>query len=156
MTSSPTSSKKRSRRSLIVFLDSSVILSGLASPTGGSRKILNIREKGRLQLTATPFVIQEVAKHIPKLGISSDFLKRLLSKKIIRLVPDPPQEIERKLHNLTPDPDDAPILAGAIVNGADVLVSLDKGHILTQLVRKTLAPMKVFSPKEFWDWLEKQ
>lgn len=154
MTSSRRSSKKRSTRSLSVFLDSSVILSGLASPTGGSRKILEAGRKKKLRLVTTPFVIQEVGKHIFKLDIDPGNLKHLLSKKIIRLVPDPPKDIERKLDKITVDPDDVPILAGAVVSGAYVLVSLDKTHILTQKVRRSLKPIKVYSPKQFWRWIE--
>ena len=142
-------------RSLIVFLDSSVILSGLASPSGGSRKILDAGQKKKLQLVTTPFVIQEVAKHVSKLDINPDNLKRLLSKKIIRLIPDPPKDLQQKFNKVISDPDDAPILAGATISGASTLVSLDKSHILTQQVKSSLKPMQLFSPKEFWQYLEK-
>jgi|SRR3990167_3306682 len=143
-----------SRRSFIVFLDSSVILSALASPSGGSRKILQAVTKGKLQLFTTPFVIEEVAKHLHKLGVKPNELEILLKKKVIRVISDAPQHIIKKFHSVTVDPDDAPVLAGAVLSGSHVLVSLDKGHILTDGVRKALKPLLVFSPKEFWGWLQ--
>ena len=144
-----------SRQSFIVFLDSSVILSALASPGGGSRKILQAVTKGKLQLFTTPFVIEEVAKHLHKLGVKPNELEILLKKKVIRVISDAPQHIVKKFHSVIVDPDDAPILAGAVLSGAHVLLSLDKGHILTDRVRKALKPLLVFSPKEFWEWVEK-
>jgi len=144
-----------SRQSFIVFLDSSVILSALASPSGGSRKILYAGTKGKLQLFTTPFVIEEVAKHLYKLGVKPNELEILLKKKVIRVISDAPQHIVKKFHSVIVDPDDAPILAGAVLSGAHVLLSLDKGHILTDRVRKALKPLLVFSPKEFWEWVEK-
>lgn len=154
------SSRKNSRgalkQSLTVFLDSSVILSALASATGGSRKMISAGTKGKLRLCTTPFVIEEVAKHVHKLGVNPDKLETLLKKKVIRTVSDAPHHVVKKLRSATVDPDDAPILAGAVISGADVLVSLDKGHILTDRVRRALKPILVFSPREFWRWVEKR
>ena len=144
-----------SRQSFIVFLDSSVILSALASPSGGSRKLLFAGTKGKLRLLTSSFVIEEVAKHLHKLGVKPTELEILLKKKVIRVISDAPRHIIQKFHSVIVDPDDAPILAGAVLSGARVLVSLDKGHILTDRVRKALKPLLVFSPKEFWEWVEK-
>ena len=152
MTSLPQTSKGGLMPSLKIFLDASVILSGLASSTGGSRKLLDAAKAKKLKLVTTPWVIQEVNEHADKLGLKIEEVTKLLSRRTIHLYPNSPEEIVAKLARITPDPDDAPVLAGAVTSGARVLVSLDKKHILVPKVRQTLKPMKVVSPKMFWGW----
>lgn len=140
-------------RLLTIFLDSSVILSGLASSTGGSRKLFIATEHNRLKLLTTPLVIQEVFNHLEKLFIEPNQLENLLSRKVIRLISNPNEETIEKFSQASSDPNDIHVLAGAGLSGAKVLISLDKKHILTPKVRKILKPMLVKSPKDFWCWL---
>lgn len=141
---------------LTIFLDTSVILSGLASPTGGSRKLFEAARHHKLKLLTTPLILQEAANHLQKLNIESQQLETLLSAKIIHLVANPPEKTIENFQSASPDPDDAHVLAGAGLSGANLLVSLDKKHLLTAGVRKTLKPMLVKSPKGFWRWRQKQ
>lgn len=136
--------------SLTIFLDSSVILSGLASPTGGSGKVLEAAKQQKLKLFTTPLVVEEVTRHLDKLNIVPDKLHRLLSSKEVRLLANPNEGTIEKFRHVCHDPDDAHVLAGAVLSGANVLVSLDKKHILTARVRKFLKPILVKSPKDFW------
>lgn len=155
MTSLTKNSKSKSTQSLTVFLDSSVILSGLASPSGGSRKILDAGRRKKLRLVAIPFVVQEVANNLSKLQVGQEDMKDLITTKTLLLVPDPPKSSVWRFRQVTPDPNDAPILAGAVFSGATALVTLDKTHIFTQKVKSALKPMKIFSPKDFWNWVER-
>src|SRR3989338_11415203 len=141
---------------LRIFLDASVILSGLASSKGGSGKLFKAAQGGKLKLITTPFVIEEVVNHLEKLNIESKQLEDLLSSKIIHLTKNPNEDEIERFHRVSSDPDDAHVLAGAGLSGADKLISLDKKHILTSKVRKYLKPMPVHSPKEFWDWLRER
>lgn len=147
-------SAKGSIPSLTVFLDSSVILSGLSSHTGGSRKLFDAANSKKLKLLTSVSVLEEVAKHLDKIRIEERHLKQLLSGKTIRVVANPKEQIIEKFHRVTPDPDDAHVLAGAVISGARFLLSLDKKHILTPRVKKALSPILVQSPKEFWYWLQ--
>lgn len=142
--------------SLKIFLDASVILSGLASPIGGSRKLFEAARSNKLKLITTPFIVQEVANHLQKLDIEPGRLEALLSAKIIYLLANPNEKIIKKFSKSTPDPNDTHVLAGASLSGAIVLVSLDKKHLLAPKVRKTLKPMLVKSPKEFWRWISEK
>lgn len=142
--------------SLTVFLDASVILSGLASPTGGSRKLFDAAKIKKLKLITSTSVLEEVSTHLEKLGIEQKCLIELLSRKTIRLVTRPKEEIVEKFRRVTPDPDDVHVLAGAVLSGAGLLISLDKKHILTLRVKKALKPVLVKSPREFWRWLQRQ
>ena len=142
--------------SLTIFLDASVILSGLASPCGGSGKLFVAANRKKLIVLTTPRVIEEVDRHLDKLHIAPDQLHRLLSDKIVRLVADPNEETIKKFRRIIKDPDDAHVLAGAVMSGADLLLSLDKKHILAPNVEKALRPMSVKSPKSFWRELQKK
>lgn len=142
--------------SLAIFLDASVILSGLASPTGGSGKLLTAAKQQKLKLLATPLVIEEVVRHIDKLHIAPDQLHRLLTAKIVQLLANPNEEMIQKFRRIVKDPDDAHVLAGAALSGANFLLSLDKKHILAPSVQKTLFPMSIKSPKSFWHGLRKK
>lgn len=142
--------------SLTIFLDASVILSGLASPTGGSGKLFVAAGRNKLRLLSTPRVIEEVVRHLDKLHIAPEHLHKLLSDKIVRLVADPSEETINKFRRIIKDPDDAHVLAGAVLSGAGILLSLDKKHILVPNVGKSLRPMSITSPKEFWRGLRKE
>ena len=142
--------------SLTIFLDVSVILSGLASPTGGSGKVLEAARQQKLRLLTTPPVVEEVNRHLGKLKIIPDELHRLLFSKTVRLLANPSEEMIKKFRQVCHDPDDAHVLAGAGMSGADVLLSLDKKHILVPNVQKALQPMSVKSPESFWRGLQKK
>lgn len=142
--------------SLTVFLDTSVVLAGLASPNGGSGIILEGGARSTFKLIVTDLIIEEGLRRIRKLKVDESLLKQLVIKNVINVIGSPADELVDRFSDLTPDPDDAHVLAGAVLAKADVLVSLDKKHILIPGVIKTLEPIKVLSPKQFWEWLRKQ
>lgn len=139
--------------SLTVFLDASVILSGLASSAGGSGKLFLAAQKKKLKLIATPLVINEVHRHLGKLKLTLKQLTDCLDRKIISLRPDPKPVLIRRCSRLTADPDDAHVLAGTIAYRCRFLLSLDKKHLLTAKIKSSLKPIQVLSPKEFWHML---
>lgn len=142
-------------RLLTVFLDTSVILSGLASSSGGSRKLFEAAAKRKLRLLTSSYVLEEAIRHLQKLKIERVSLEELFSEKIVSLIANPPDDLIKKFHSVSLDPDDAHVLAGAALSGADILLSLDKKHILMPAISKVLKPIMVKSPKEFWHWLQK-
>lgn len=141
--------------SLIVFLDSSVIVSSLISSTGGSNKIIQSGKSSAIKLITSQYVVEEVTKHLPKINLSKSTLSSLIQTRDIDVLPNPPQKVISKFTSITPDPKDEPILASAVLSGANVLVSLDKKHILIPKVRKHLKPIKVYNPQQFWARLDK-
>lgn len=140
---------------LTAFLDTSVILSGLASPTGGSSALFQASKHKQILLLTTPYVLEEAVSHLDKLSLEPSSLKALMESSIITLVSNPTEQMMKKCTPLTADPDDIHVIAGAVASGADVLFSLDKKHIVTQKVRRSLKPMRVFTPKQFWRWVRR-
>lgn len=143
------------KKLLTVYLDSSVILSGLASPEGGSGSVLKAARLKKLRLLTTNSVIEEVGEHLQKLKIDPDKLHRLLSSKYLLLKKKPSETSIKKFLKVVTDPDDAHVVAGAAFSGANYFLSLDKKHILTPDVKRFLKPMQILSPKEFWSSLRK-
>lgn len=142
--------------SLTVFLDTSVILSGLASPSGGSAALFVAGKKKRVKLITTELVLNEAVAHLSKLAIQTSQLEALLDSSTIRVIPNPAQDSMEKFKTVTTDPDDIHVIAGAVLSGSDALLSLDKKHITTPRVKEVLKPMKIMSPKEFWKWLARE
>lgn len=138
---------------LTVFLDTSVILSGIGSPAGGSAALFLAAKKKRIILVTTPRVLEEAVEHLSKVSNEPSRLKPLFSTSIITLVPNPSDEILEKFTSLTTDPDDVHVIAGAVRSAADVLLSLDKKHITTHRVKRALKPIRVLSPRQFWQQL---
>lgn len=141
---------------LTVFLDTSVILSGIGSHTGGSAALFPAAKKKRITLITTPRVLEEAVEHLSKVSIEPSRLETLFSTSIITLVPNPSDEILEKFKSLTTDPDDVHVIAGAVLSASDVLLSLDKKHITTHRVKRALKPIRVVSPRQFWQQLTRE
>lgn len=140
-------------KSLTAFLDASVILAGLASPADGSAKLFLAAKLQKLKLTATPLIINETRRHLDKLRLKPRQLEQLLERKIVRLIPNPPETLIKHCLRLTADPDDAHVLAGAILSSANFLLSLDKKHLVTAKINHLLKPLKIKTPQQFWQGL---
>lgn len=139
-------------KSLTVFLDASVILAGLASPNGGSGKLLAAAIKKKLALITTPLIINEVNRHLGKLKLKEKQLTDCLDQNLISLKPNPQPELIQRFNKFTRDPDDAHVLAGAFTANCRILLTLDKKHLLTTKAKKALKPTRILSPKEFWQY----
>ena len=140
--------------SLTVFLDASVILSGLASSSGGSGLLLTAAKKKKLKLITTPLILNEVHRHLGKLKLTSKQLITCLDQKLITLKNNPPPALIQRCAKLTTDPDDAHVLAGAINCHCRFLLTLDKKHLANQKVNQSLKPLRIFTPKQFWKYLK--
>ena len=132
-----------------VFLDATCWIAAAGSPTGGSACILNLARAGYFMLATTRLILQEAERNIgAKMGRDT-LLRyyRLLGSLPLELVPDPSEE-EIAYWQEVIDPKDCHVLAGAVKARADILVSLDRKHILTEKVRNHF-PIPVQDTKSF-------
>ncbi len=133
-------------RKIRVFLDSSVIVAGLASASGGSHKVLALAELGIItpciSADVESEVLRNVAKKLPKAVVH---FERLLQELSFTVIETSEQEIERAKAIINEH--DAPIIAAAISGGVDWLLSLDK-HFLALKEKETL-DFTVATPGEF-------
>ncbi|MEN6348830.1 MAG: putative toxin-antitoxin system toxin component, PIN family [Syntrophomonas sp.] len=128
-----------------VFLDSSFIITGLASSKGGSREILNLAELKFLVPVISEQVVREVTRTIEKK--LPDRLSHYFQ--LFRLLPfimvEPSSKNLEKARELI-NPQDARILASALTAGVDWLISLDK-HFIS--LKKEGLVIKIGSPGDF-------
>ena len=128
-----------------VFLDTSVLLSGLNSPLGASGKIISLFNLNQLELVVSAEVLLEagrvMADKFPLLQVPlADFLShRPLVTRL--LTQDELKQAARLLQS-----EDTPILAGAIKAKAKVLVTLDKRF---QKLAANEVNFEILTPGEF-------
>lgn len=129
-----------------VFLDSSVIITGLASATGGSHEILALAELKLIIPFISEDVVSEVLRNVQKKlpNTLTHFytLFKTLPFKIIDAT-EKDMDYARTLINEK----DAPLLAAAIAGQVDWLLSLDKHFLTAQLQGRVR--FAVGSPKDF-------
>lgn len=132
------------------FLDASVLVAASASITGASAYILELSRQRKIKAIVSEDTVIEAMRNVNlKLNkIGKHRLKTYLIKANLSLVENPGAETiavcEKVIHVK-----DAPILASAIENKADVLLTLDRKHFLTKSVADFAKPMKIILPGEF-------
>lgn len=131
-----------------VFLDTSVLIAGLASPTGASAAIRDLGESGELRIVLSRQVLIEADRVLFKKFPHLIERYRLFIKNVSpELADDPPPDAVRAAEAVI-DPDDAPILAAAKQEAVDYLVSLNTKHFHTPAARAYFtAP--IVTPGEF-------
>lgn len=128
----------------LVFFNASVILAGLKSLTGASRKLLGWAAQGKIKAVVSEVVLDEVWRNFRKLSINEASLEKAIIFFQIERVPA--VEKLKRFERLAIDQDDVHVLASAKEAKADFLVTLDKKHIL--VLRKKIRWTKIVSPGE--------
>lgn len=133
-----------------VFLDTSVIISALMSPLGGSFYILsNLSSKFLLQINN--YVIEELLDVISRKFTKRDETIRnlfiLIGLANIQIIDNPPKKSLDQVKNII-EIDDAPILISAIKE-SDYLVTLDNHFLNTKVIKyATSHDLIIIRPKE--------
>jgi predicted nucleic acid-binding protein len=136
------------KRSIRIFLDSNVILSGLFSDKGAPRIILDLLSLGLPQLAATTgeYNIIEIERNlIKKMPEALPVYEKYLPLLNLDIIPLPLSKEIAKLSGATSQKD-IPVLASAINGKVDYLVTGDRkdfSHLTGQY------PFKILSPSEF-------
>ncbi|PIS39441.1 MAG: hypothetical protein COT33_01965 [Candidatus Nealsonbacteria bacterium CG08_land_8_20_14_0_20_38_20] len=130
-----------------LFIDSSALISGLNSPTGGAGIILSGYFNGDFFVYISEQVIEEVQRNIQlKFPLLRErFLNFLLSRPAI--IKQPSLKEIRSAYKLILT-EDAPILAAAIRVKPDFLITWDKKHFLKKEVVSNTSFI-ICTPKEF-------
>jgi predicted nucleic acid-binding protein len=119
------------RRSLRVFLDTSVIFAAVLSDTGGARVLFRLGEAGMLQLVIGPNVLRECEEVVlRKKPGSLPALALLLELGLVEAAgPAAGELLERALAIVAYEPD-AHVLAEALGARPDWFVTHDQAHFL--------------------------
>ena len=131
-----------------VFLDTSVLIAGLASRTGASAVIRDLAESEQLRVVLSQQVLIEADRGLLRKFPQLIERYRLFIKNVSpELADDPPPATVRSAEAAI-DADDAPILAAAKQAKVDYLVTLNTKHFLTPKARAFYAAPMV-TPGEF-------
>lgn len=132
-----------------VVLDTNVLVSGLAFPSGPPGRIVSAWRAGAFSLVASEFMLDELARILPALSHRTGFsaadvrdfldLMRAMST-IVELSAD---LLAQAQGSGLRDPDDAPILATFLASAADCLVTGDKDLLVLA------GPWAIVSPADF-------
>lgn len=129
-----------------ILIDASCILAALGSPKGGSAKLLSLLEKKKHEVFCSEISIDEARNHLGNVKSTKRQLTQFLEKYVDEVV-EPSTKVEIvKCEGSFEDLDDLYLMATARKIDANILVSLDRRHILSQS-RKIKKP-KILSPGE--------
>lgn len=134
-------------RKFKIFLDSSALISGLNSPSGGAGIILAFFMTGDILIYISDQVIEEVQRNIQKKFplLQNGFINFLLARP--KIAKQPTLTEVKSAYRLI-QTSDAPILAAAVQVKPDFLITWDIKHFLKKEVTD-IVPFVICTPEEF-------
>lgn len=111
--------KKSSVKGTRVVLDASVYLAGIGSSQGASRLILEAVKAGAVETVISSLIVDEVLRNLDKFTVAQRgyFVSWIAT-------------VQPKVSRLIVESKDAHVVALAVKNKTDFLVTLDKRHLL--------------------------
>jgi putative PIN family toxin of toxin-antitoxin system len=141
-------------RKISIFIDTNVLIAGLASISGASALVLDLCEAGAVQIVISRQVLVEADRNISsKLPILTGKFRRFI-KNLAPLLVEDPTFLEVKKASSLIHKKDAPILAAARKVKVDYLITLDKKHFLTSREKERVV-VPLVTPAEFLQIFEK-
>lgn len=144
----------RAGEKIKVFVDTNVLIAGIASVSGASGTLLDLCEAGIVQMVISRQVVIEADRNVSsKLpGLVEPFRRFMLD--LAPLMTEEPSAASLEKCKGLVDPKDVAILAAALDAEVDFLITLDKKHFLKASIPQALG-IKVLSPGEFLRSLER-
>lgn len=131
-----------------VFLDTNVLIAGLASRTGASAAILDLGEAEEIRIIISQHVLIEADRvFLNKFPHLSGQFRMFIKNLAPLLIDDPKPQAVREAGKVI-EIDDAPILAAVKSQKMDYLVTLNTRHFKTAQVRNYLST-PIVTPAEF-------
>lgn len=135
------------------FVDTSVLIAGLASPAGASGAVLDLCEAEVMEMVVSRQIIVEADRNFSaKLPRLVGRFRRFMRDLGPVMVEDPGEDSVKRAAKVV-GRKDASILAAAKESGVDFLITLDKKHFLSPRARKG-AGLPVVTPAEFLQYFE--
>ncbi|MBI2594326.1 putative toxin-antitoxin system toxin component, PIN family [Candidatus Curtissbacteria bacterium] len=132
-----------------VFLDASVIIASLLSPTGGSSRIFQYMQTDTIVGITSQTALDEIlnAEKYKKLKKSRKEIKDFIAQSGL-IVRERISASELSPYENLVNREDAHLIAGASLTRSEYLVTLDKKHLLKKDIRERFLPLKIVSPRE--------
>ena len=126
-----------------LFLDTSVLLAACGSAHGSSRALFDYAPAQRWELLASPWVVGETVRNLPKLPSAATGEWSRLRPRLI--IADDVVSLDRAL--VFPVSKDKPVLLSALAS-ASVLITLDRADFMG-LLGNQFYGMPLMAPSEF-------
>lgn len=132
-----------------IFLDACILVTAANSPDGGSARLLQIAGEGKVKLLVTRRVVHEAKDNIIDLFGRPLWVwfARIIGPLRVSLADSPTKDEKAEWSRITHEKD-THVLAGAIKAKADILISLDRRHVLKPSVQEAF-PIPIMSPGDF-------
>ena len=131
-----------------VFIDTNVLIAGLASSTGASAAILDLGEAEEIRIVISKHVLIEADRvFLAKFPHLIDQFRNFIKNLTPLLIDDPKPQAVREASKVI-EIGDAPILAAVKSERIDYLVTLDTKHFKTNKVKEYLST-PIVTPGEF-------
>lgn len=138
-----------------IFLDSSVLFSASYSARGHSRDLLIMAARDEITIVTSKFVIEEVKSNLSRYSIEAaqyfDYITTAISFLYVR--PTKREVLAAARHVALKD---APIVAAARKSKVDMLVTLDRKHLLDVAEVSKYCGMPVVPPKDAVEFILKK
>jgi len=133
-----------------LFIDASVFIAAAGSPEGGSSFVLELCKRGRFRAFCTRLILLEAERNIHR-KLGAEALLRFYQglAELDPTIEAPPASKEIAACEPIVGKKDAHVLAAALRSGADVLLTLDRGHFMTEKVRDAELGLKIVTPGDF-------
>ncbi len=146
---------KKPAQRIRVFIDTSVLIAGVASVTGAPAAVLDLCEAEIIQMVISRQVLIEADRNFSaKLPNLVSQFRQFIRNLAPLMVEDPPAAAMERAATLI-DRKDAAILAAGIEAEVDYLITLDKKHFLKPKVRRNI-PIEVCAPADFLKIFERR
>lgn len=130
-----------------VFVDSSVFFSSAYSAHGHSRDLLLMAARQEITLALSPLVLEETRRNLARIVPEVlPALDRLLTSIHFEIIVPSKDEVGRAAEHVFLK--DAPIIAAAKIAMVDMLVTLDKKHLLDKPELVKYVGLPIITPKE--------
>lgn len=135
---------KKVKHTPLVFFNASVIIAGLASPTGGSAKLLKDVEEKQINGVISEIIVDEVLRHAAKIGKSKSTIEHSVKSIFPNVLAAPARVLVYKYKEEVLDQGDAHVLASCDESESNYLVTLDKKHLLS--IAGKIKKFRIVSP----------
>ena len=135
-----------------VFVDSSVLFAAAYSNRGYARDLIILGIREQVKLIISSLVIEETSRNLAEIApeLVPD-LERIFVSVAFEMV-NPSKEAVVSAAGLVALKD-APILAAARLAKVDILVTLDKRHLLDRPQLEEFSGARILKPKQAYEWI---
>lgn len=140
-----------------LFFDTSALVAGIGSRTGGVRALLDFSETGLITVLVSEQVIAETERTVArKLPAYVSLARELIRTANIRIVRDPAQAQLLAYEGYVAHAADLPILVAAMQASVDFLVTLNRRHFIDDPAVARKSNLRIGTPGDALAWLRSQ